>query len=233
MPEHWLSKLEDLETQWSVVRKAHVGDSSDEAMRSLVIRYSAAIRRFARFLTTSDDEADDVAQDAILRLLKGDFAGADPNQGRFRDFLRAALRNMVRSRWATVTRQAKHLQKLAVQRGEDVDTDETNWDKAWQATVLEHAWQQLKEFEDAHEGNRYHRLLRLRVDHADWTYQQLSDSLVTTGMDIEPANLRQQIHRARTKFAEFIVQEIVQGLDSSERDRVQEELVALGLYEQV
>ena len=41
------------------------------------------------------DAADEVFQEFALRLVRGDFRRADPQRGRFRDFVKTALINMV------------------------------------------------------------------------------------------------------------------------------------------
>ena len=64
-----------------------------------MLRYSAAIRRYMRAILQDHARADELAQDAVVRLLSGDFAGADPNRGRFRDLLEVSVRNMARNHW--------------------------------------------------------------------------------------------------------------------------------------
>src|SRR5262245_45571980 len=100
-------RLEAMTTRWSLVRRAH-GDSAvsaGQARSELVLRYSAAIRSYVRAIVRDDQVGDELAQDALVRLLSGDFAGADPARGRFRDLLKVAVRNMTRNRWAQQNRR--------------------------------------------------------------------------------------------------------------------------------
>ncbi len=53
------------------------------------------------------------------------------------------------------------------------------------------------------------------------------------GKPVRADTTRQQLRRARLRFAEFLVEEIAQGLETAEPDRIQEELIALGLYEHI
>ena len=94
-------RIGSIQTRWSLVRRAHCDTDTTcvDARRVLVMRYSPAIRKYIRAITQSEEEADDISQDVVVRLLKGDFAGADPNRGRFRDLLKTAIRNMVRNHW--------------------------------------------------------------------------------------------------------------------------------------
>lgn len=231
-------KLEEIETQWSLVRQAHHASDTDStnAKKRLVMRYSASIRRFVRFLTRDEVDADDIAQEAILRLMRGDFEGADPDQGRFRDFLRTALRNMVRNHWAKQARTSKLEQKLMDESVgcslEESELDD-DWIACWRTNILDNAWEQLRAFESENENSRPHTLLRVRVDHPDWSYEQVSEYLATIGIEMSQPAIRQQIHRARSRFAKNVIDEVVYGLDVISVETVQNELIALGIFEHV
>ena len=54
-----------------------------------------------------------------------------------------------------------------------------------------------------------------------------------TGQSVTPEALRQQLRRARVKFAELLIEEIADGLENSSPDDVEEELAALGLIDYV
>lgn len=96
-----------IETEWTMFRNAHhhSGATGAEARNSLVLRYATAIRSYVRAITGSESEADELSQDVIVRLLNGDFAGADPDRGRFRDLLKVAVKNMTRNHWAKENRR--------------------------------------------------------------------------------------------------------------------------------
>lgn len=84
------------ETRWSVVLRA--GGAPTEASRSafaeLCRAYRAPLSAFARRLEPDPDRAEDLVQDFFTRLLERDvLAAADPARGRFRSFLRSALRH--------------------------------------------------------------------------------------------------------------------------------------------
>ena len=95
-------RLESMVTRWSLVRVAHdaSGSSASKARNELVLRYSDATKNYIRGIVRDEASAEEIAQHAVLRMLSGDFAGADPNRGRFRDLLKVATRNMVRNHWA-------------------------------------------------------------------------------------------------------------------------------------
>src|SRR5262245_48930499 len=92
------SRLDAMSTRWSLLRRAHEDStaSAKDARNALVMRYSAAIRRYVGAIMRDDATADEVAQDVIVRMLQGNFAGANADRGRFRDFLKTAIRNTVK-----------------------------------------------------------------------------------------------------------------------------------------
>jgi DNA-directed RNA polymerase specialized sigma24 family protein len=90
-------RLSQLSTLWSQVCQAHHGP--EEAMRSarqrLLERYGGAARRYLLGALREPDAADDLLQEFALRLLRGDFRRADPDRGRFRNFLKTTLFRLV------------------------------------------------------------------------------------------------------------------------------------------
>src|SRR4029077_16105146 len=88
-------------TQWSLVLLAHHGpiSAAGEARNELVLKYRRAIRAYLGAMLRDDHAADELTQDAVMRLLSGDFAGATPEKGRFRNYLKVAVRNMARTYW--------------------------------------------------------------------------------------------------------------------------------------
>ncbi len=70
-------RLDQIETQWSLLLRAHEMASAD-ALNTLVLRYSPVIRGYIRNLTRNDADADELAQEAVIRILKGDFFRSGP-----------------------------------------------------------------------------------------------------------------------------------------------------------
>ena len=230
-------RLDGIDTRWSLVRQAHAtgqGASAEQARGILVMRYATAIRRYVGGILKDRDDTDEVAQDVIVRLLKGDFAGADPDRGRFRDLLKSAVRNMVRNHWAKQNRR----RSAAVDFDQLADASETelesSWLAAWQNNVLDHAWSALKDFERSNPKNPAHALLKWRAEFPHETSDQLAARLSEkTGAPVQPAAARQMLRRARLRFADLLVKEIALGLDDATPVQLEEELAALGLLEHV
>jgi RNA polymerase sigma factor (sigma-70 family) len=86
------------------VEPAAPGRRAGEARNALVLRYNRAIRNYVGALIRCEQDADEVAQEVVVRL-KGQFAGADPARGSFRRMLTVATHNMVRNYRAKQRRQ--------------------------------------------------------------------------------------------------------------------------------
>ena len=229
-------RIGSIQTRWSLVRRAH-GDAEAtciDARRLLVMRYSSAIRSYIRAITQSEEKADDLAQDAVVRLLKGDFAGADPDRGRFRDLLKTAIRNMVRNHWKHEATRSTVAFDLETAPGEVEPENADPWEAGWRRTVLDLALARLQDVERETPKNLAHTLLLTRIKYPDATSQQLAEIVQkATGQEIRADTLRQKLRRARIRFAELLIQEVADGLADPTADRIEEELLTLGLWENI
>ncbi|HEX3152199.1 MAG TPA: sigma-70 family RNA polymerase sigma factor [Gemmataceae bacterium] len=226
-------RLDAISTRWSLLRLAHTTDRNAQAARAaLVLRYAKSVRAYVGGLLKNREDADELAQEIVVRLLKGDFAGADPTRGRFRDLLKTAARNMVRNFWEKQSRRKPVEADLGLIAGAEAPGDP--WLASWQKTVLDHVWGALKDVQKANPKNPAHTLLRLRTEFPDDTSDQLAEKLSSKlGTPIRPDACRQMLRRARLKFAELLVEEIRLGLDDPSPGRVEEELAALELLDHV
>src|SRR5262249_10817050 len=99
-------RLDDVPTRWSLLRLAHRDTlSAGPARNALVLRYARAIRNFVGSLVRDPNDADEVAQEVVQRLLRGQFAAASPERGSFRRLLAVAAHNLVRTHWSRKRRQ--------------------------------------------------------------------------------------------------------------------------------
>lgn len=223
-------RIDAISTRWSLLRLAHsTHPDTTKARQMLVLRYSSAVRRYVGAIVRQGDDADELAQEVVLRLMRGDFAGADPTRGRFRDFLKMAVRNMIHNHWAKTSRR-KTDTLSADPVSEDTERDAA-WLGVWQKSVLDHA---LECCRDTETNSGSYTLLKLRMEFPDATSEELAEKLSSKlNASIRPDACRQMLRRARFKLAEALVEEIRNGLDDESPARVLDELAALGLLEQV
>src|SRR6202007_2755458 len=77
------SRLDDISTEWEVVRDPP----------RFVLRYAPAIQRYFRGLIKNRHDAEKVSQDFFLRVSQQCFVHTRKEGGRFRDYLKAAVRH--------------------------------------------------------------------------------------------------------------------------------------------
>jgi RNA polymerase sigma-70 factor (ECF subfamily) len=229
------ARLDDINTRWSLLRLAHRDAVSQcgPARNALVLCYARAIRGYVGAMITDSHDADELAQEVVLRLLRGDFAGADPQRGRFRDLLKVSVRNQVRT-FLDKKKRRGGVDLDVNQFSDDTDDADPEWDQTWRNNVLDHTWSALEQHQRDHKGSVAFTVLRLRADHPDDDSPQLAQRLSqAVGKSVNAAAARQQLHRARFRFAQLLLEEIARSLSDPSPARVQEELAALGLLEHV
>ena len=231
-------RIDAIATRWSLIRRPgpdQSPESTAEARRLLVLRYAAAIRRYIGAIVKDDEQAAELSQDVVVRLMRGDFAGADPSKGRFRDLLKVAIRNMVRNHWQKESRDRRSEANLDLVADEAAEAQDHEWTLAWQRSVLQHAWARIEEEDrttSAAKSNSAMDVLKLRIEHPDASTAELADLLRRRWKtEVKPDNCRQLLSRARKRFAAVLIDEVRSGLDDESDERLEEELAALQLLD--
>ena len=97
-------------THWSLVMQARAKESSDAeaALETLCRTYWRPIFHFIRARGYQSDEAQDLTQEFFYTVIeKGYFDQADENRGRFRTFLKTAIKNFLANQWKKSKRQKR------------------------------------------------------------------------------------------------------------------------------
>jgi len=230
-------RLSQLATLWSVVCQAHHGpeDAMRSARQRLLERYGGAARRYLLGAVREPDAADELFQEFALRFLRGDFRRADPERGRFRNFLKTSLFRLVayyrrRQRKQPLPLRSDFLEP-AVTDPEPADCYDQEFLRSWRDELLARAWAALERAQEK-TGQPYHVVLRFRAEHPDTASPAIAERLTAQlGRPLTSAGVRQLLHRARERFADALLEEVAQSLARSTDEHIEQELTELGLLD--
>src|SRR5262249_51169162 len=141
--------LSEISTAWTALFRAQQGvDSQAGLARAEVLeRYGPAIHRYLLGATRDPDGADELHPQFALNFLKRDFRHADPNRGRFRDYLKTSLNHLV-NQWRRGSRSRFQPLKdeVAVPVGESAaPVEDEDFVTIWREELIHRTWSALKE----------------------------------------------------------------------------------------
>lgn len=233
-PEDHLSRIT---TCWSQVFQAHSGgtDTVAAARCQLLERYCGAIYRYAFGALGDADAAEEILQEFAYCFMRGDFHGANPHRGRFRDLVKTVLFHLI----VNYQRQQHKLsrERLIADCSDFLDPHEEGLDQAveneflklWREELLERTWQALAEHQ-RHGGHAWYTVLQRHAENPAMPSEQLAQQLsLQSGRAFTASGVRQILRRARVKFALLLIAEIGRSLETAHRDAIEQELIALDL----
>jgi RNA polymerase sigma-70 factor (ECF subfamily) len=234
-PENTDQPLNRISTLWSLVCRAHQAPAEQAhlARRQLLERYGGAVQRYLRRLLGDADAANDVFQEFALCLVHGELGGADPQRGRFRNFVKGTLFHLVADHRKRQQRWPRPLpEDAATVLADSHDADADNlFASSWCDELLARAWASLAA-ETAATGQPYYEALRCRAEQPDLRSPQLAVHLGDQlGRPFTAVAIRQILHRARERFAALLLEEVAHSLDDPGAEQLEQELVELGLLE--
>jgi len=225
--------LSQIGTVWSMVYSAHQGsgEAVTRAQQQLMERYSGAVYRYLMGALRDRHAADDLFQEFALRFVRGAFRNASPERGRFRDFVKTSLYHLIIDHHH---RKQKSPQALPVKEmgAEPAVTDPQDFDaeflQSWRQEILCRTWEALAR--DSREGPPFYRVLRLRAEKPDLSSAGMAQELSSTlGKQVSADWVRQNLRRARERFAQLLLDELAGSLEKPTRERLEEELIDLHL----
>jgi RNA polymerase sigma-70 factor (ECF subfamily) len=223
-------RLSAISTQWSLLFEAHQGkaDTVATAQCQLLQRYSGAVFRYFLGAMHDPEVAAELSQEFALRFVRGDFRRADPQRGRFRDYLKKALIHMVTDYHRTRRAWPHQLDSAAPEPADahpqSVDEEE-QFLRSWREELLERTWKALAEAQPT-----YHAVLLYRVENPDTPSAEMAQELsVRLGKPLNAAAVRKAAQRAHEQFADLLLDEIQHSLGTADTGALREELVALDL----
>ena len=220
-------------TRWSVVlaaRQPEASAQSREALETLCRHYWQPLYAFVRRQGHSPQDAQDLTQDFFALLLEKHYLGdVDPQKGKFRSFLLAALKHFLANEWDKRRAQKRGGGKTAVSI--DIAAAETScasalathesadrlYDRRWAMTLLERTMERL-EREHQSKAKAFERLRPTLVgDRNSIPYAQIARELDSTEGAVKVA-----VHRLRQRYREILREEIADTVAS--KSEVEDEL---------
>jgi len=223
-------RLSKIATLWTVVFRAHEGgvDGAKEARNRLMLRYSGAVYRYLLGAVRDAEAAGDLCQEFALRFLRGDFRRAAPERGRFRDYVKSALINLINDHHRAQQAKPRHLASGPGEPAAPADASlpsDAEFMTGWRTELLNQTWAALAEVNPA-----YHAALLLRIENPDMQSGEMAGRLTEKlGRPITPENARKALQRAHAKFAELLLDQVAASLTDPSDAQLDEELQALDL----
>jgi DNA-directed RNA polymerase specialized sigma24 family protein len=230
-------RLSQISTMWTALVRAHGGESDEDRklLAGLIERYQGSAFRYLTAATGDPDVAAELFQEFAVRFLRGDFRRATPDRGRFRDYLRAALINLIR-RKPGVVRHAPSAgvdpDQLAAVGTDEPDAADENFLAHWRESLLDRAWAGLAAAEQSG-GPPFHTALRARADQPDTPSDELAVWLTERLKPAAPytdAGVRKLLQRGREMLTDLLVAEVAASVPTRDKDRLAQELIDLGFY---
>jgi RNA polymerase sigma factor (sigma-70 family) len=198
------------------------------AQTRLLEHYGEAVHRYLLRALGDPSAADDLTQEFALSLVRGKFHRANPVHGRFRNYVKTVLFHLVssyRKRQQKVPRVLAQDNPAMADLASPPDSASSEFDEHWRETLLARAWRNLAETKPA-----YHAVLQVRASNPNLSSSEMAEHLTAQlGKRFTAESVRQNLRRARAAFAEFLVEEVAQSLDSPSKEQVEQELADLKL----
>ncbi|MGC8639921.1 MAG: RNA polymerase sigma factor [Isosphaeraceae bacterium] len=225
--------LSELSTQWTMLFQANHGtpEQMSDALRIMMLRYEGAVHRYLLKAVGDPEVVRELDQEFALRFLKGKFLKYDPRLGRFRDYVKRAVRNLMMDhhRRQAKTRRLDTDYDQAVIADSSVDEIDEQIITAWRDELLDRTWNALEDLEKR-TGQPHHTILKYRARHPDLNSDEMARGLADVlGKSLSSSALRNRLQHAREKWVGLLVDEVKASLRTPSREQVEEELAELRL----
>lgn len=220
-------RLSRISTLLTLLDQAKTGpaDASAAAWNQLLRRYyGAALRYLLGALGNDEDAAFELFQTFAERFLDGAFRAADPGKGRFRQYLKAALRNLVNDHY-----RKKRQQPAPLTCDVPVPTapEPESFPGIWRQELVNHTWEAL-----AKDHPIFHAVLLSYADWPDLTSPRRAEELSRQlGKPYSAEYVRGLKRRAGRRFAGLLVEEVERALEGPTEAELLAELRALRLLD--
>lgn len=225
-------------THWSVVLLARgKSQGAAESLEHLCATYWLPLYAFLRHQGHPRERAEDLTQGFFHQLISTDnsLASIHPSKGRFRNFLLASLKHYAANEYDKESAQKRgggatviHWDGIDLEARYKLEpatdlTPEKLFDRQWAMTLLEQAFEQLRDQVGRQEW--FDAVKPLLVgDRLDITYKELAEKLGAS-----EGALKIYVHRLRQSFAHAIREVVSTTVDTPEQveEEIRELLLAL------
>ncbi len=233
--------LSQLATCWTLINQAHDAEAPAEIMRAartqLLQRYEPVVRcylgKLLRSLPNHGEAVEECVQTFALRFLSGNFCRADRSRGRFRDYLKTAVRNLAFSYQRADRVRSRPLEEdyEAADENPCSSEEEAEFLKVWRDELFNRAFRALAA-EEEQSGKKLHLVLRMRRDYPDLRSAEMAERLsAVVGKPVDAGWVRKRLLLARERFTRLLLREVADSLSQPTRERMEDELLALGLLD--
>lgn len=212
-------------TRWTLVlAAADSGDpGADDALASLCEIYWPPVYSYVRHRGESEEDAQDLTQEFFLRVMEKSYLrAANPERGRFRSFLLAAVKNFMSNEWDRRTAKKRGGGRLVIPLEVESEenayrieprydrTPEAVYEKRWALTVLERVLGLLaEEMRSSPLGHRFERLRPFLLEGGSGaSYREVAAELGMTESAVRVA-----IHRMRKRFGLLLREQVAQTVE--------------------
>ncbi len=215
-------------THWSVVLMAQDKTSPDcqQALETLCRTYWYPLYAFVRGSGYSPQDAQDLTQGFFMQLLEKDYLRVvDPQKGRFRTFLKMALKRFLGHEWDKVraVKRGGGQNRLSFdtalgeeffqREGAGSEEPDQIYDRRWALTLLGEATARLeREYACSGKGSELQQLQPfLTAERGSIPYAKLASALQTT-----EGAARVALHRLRKRFREIFREAVAETVAAPE-----------------
>ena len=229
------SRLDDVSTCWVDLDEARRADRPELARAAgnrLLQRYRRPILGYVRRALPDESDAEGIFNDFAANFLAGRFQRVDPARGRFRDYLKSALFNLVRDhRRKCKPHHALKDDVVARPVGEEFGSkDDRDFLEIWRRDFLARAWEYLDNVERCHPQRPYSTILRMKIQNSLRSAEIARRLSASMDRHLSEQWVRRKILDARTLLEAFLFEEVRATLDQPSLDQIEDELIDLGLH---
>ncbi|MEW4486760.1 sigma-70 family RNA polymerase sigma factor [Thalassoglobus sp. JC818] len=226
-------QLNELTTHWTelVASNSDSRELANEAQNLVLVRYANAVFEYLLMRVRDPHLANDLTQEFAFRFLRGDFSSASPEKGRFRNFLKTSLTNLIRDNHRRQKTHRKQFESMSAElsRSQTSGQELDEFDRILRKEIIRRTWAALERLDDAN-SSTLTRILKFRAQHPDLTSAETSQRLSDLSAEpMTPEAVRQNLVRGRQLFANLLKQEVAFLVESTDPQEIEMELRELGL----